>query len=542
MATNNESRNETSEMPGRRPSFSRSIGQSLSAAFGKKDGYYFEIEFLSDTPTYHIGEKKQILVGYAEIGRSSNSTVRYKGEGIEKLVSGTHVSITRAGGQWTLEHLSKTNRTIINGGERTIRPEDSFKKYVLQDGDTVQLAKGGPVFRFTVPKENSIQSIRSKSRGTTFIRNLVSQALAPYKTKIRVLVGIIIAMGALFGAYAVWNYHHNEKVKKEYEEQLKRLRIENADEVAGLNQRIEEQAARIANQERRRVDTVRVPVRQPGLDEMLRQQNIAADVFFITAKVVAIVNGNEIPVPYYYDDGSGRKQRGQYGWTATGFLLNDGTFVTARHCIEGWWYSIPYNDTTQIAQSARASVSGANIKLKTYIDAYSSKSNRHLSFTSDQFHMDRSKDRVATVATTEDGSEIKWRFVFPALEGWDQSMFATDWAYVRTQYTGTLQADASLSNNLSSQQQLLVMGFPAGLGVESATRIEPISYQMQVTQSGIAGNGCIMHSRGTDHGNSGGPIFAVKDNKLVVVGIVSRGDHRSSMYNWAIPISRIGNR
>ena len=57
MATNRESRNETSDMPGRRPSFSRSIGQSLSAAFGKKDGYYFEIEFLTDTPTYHVGEK-----------------------------------------------------------------------------------------------------------------------------------------------------------------------------------------------------------------------------------------------------------------------------------------------------------------------------------------------------------------------------------------------------------------------------------------------------------------------------------------------------
>lgn len=541
MATNRESRNETSDMPGRRPSFSRSIGQSLSAAFGKKDGYYFEIEFLTDTSTYHVGEKKQILVSYAEIGRGSNSTVRYKGEGIERLVSGTHVSIARVGGQWTLEHLSKTNRTIINGGERTIRPEDSFKKYVLQDGDTVQLAKGGPVFRFTVPTENSIQSIRSKSRGTTFIKNIVSQALTPYKTKIRVLVGVIIALVALWGAYAVWDYHHDEKVKKEYEEQLDRLRIENADEVAGLNQRIEEQTARIANQERRRVDTVRVPVPQPGLDEMMRQQNIAADIFFITAKVVAVVDGNEVAVPYYYVDGSGQQVAGQYGWTATGFLLNDGRFVTARHCVEGWWYSA-YNDTSSFAQAARASASGANIKLKAYINAYSSKSGRRLSFTSDQFHIERSKDRVETVATTEDGSAIKWRFVFPALDGWDETMFATDWAYVQTQYTGTLQADASLSNSLSSQQQLLVMGFPAGLGVESASRIEPISYQMQVTQPGIAGNGCIMHSRGTDHGNSGGPIFAVKDNKLVVIGIVSRGDSRSALYNWAVPISRIGNR
>ncbi len=542
MATNIESRNDTSNMPGRRPSFSRSIGQSLSAAFGKKDGYYFEIEFLTDTASYHIGEKKQILVGYAEIGRSSNSTIRYKGEGIEKMVSGTHISITRADGKWTLEHLSKTNRTIINGGERTIRPEDSFKKYVLQDGDTVQLAKGGPVFRFTVPTENSLQSIRSKSRGTTFVRNIVSQALAPYKTKIRILIGVIVALVALWGAYVIWDYYRDEKIKKQYYEELDKLRIENAEEVAGLNQRIEEQSVRIANRERRRIDTIQVPVPQPGIDEMMRQQNIANDVFFISAQVVAIVDGNEIPIQRYLDDGNGHKRAVPYGWSATGFLLNDGRFVTARHCVEGWWYNEPYNDTTQMAQIARASVSGSNIKLKTYINAYSSKSNRHLTFTSDQFHIDRSKDRVETIATTENGSAVKWRFTFPAIEDWDQTMFATDWAYVQTQYTGTLQADATLSNNLNSQQQLLVMGFPVGLGVESATRIEPISYQMQVTQPGIAGNGCIMHSRGTDHGNSGGPIFAVKDNKLVVIGIVSRGDHRSSMYNWAVPISRIGNR
>lgn len=558
MATHGETRNQTSSMPGRKPSFSRSIGQSLSAAFGKKDGYYFEIEFLSDTASHHLGEKKQMLVDYVEIGRSSNCAVKFKGEGVEAKVSGKHASITRNGGEWTLEHLSKTNSTIINGGSRVIRPEDSFKKYVLQDGDTIQLAKGGPVVRFVVPKENSMQSLRGKSRGTTFIRNIVSQAIAPYKRTINTLIGIIVALAVLWAAYAVYEHIHHQKVVGDLQEKLDKNNMERAEEVSGLRQAIEEQEVRQSEErealqkqikeqaaqlsaQRRQLDRVSVSTREPGIDEMMANQNLAADVFFIVAKTVVVFNGEEVEIPYYYRDESGRVRKGQYGWTATGFLLNDGRFVTARHCVEGWWYAA-YNDTNSFAQYARLSATRNDVKIKTYMTAHSSKSGRSLSFTSDQFHIDRSKDHIETIATAEDGTAIKWRFVFPAMEGWDPTMFATDWAWVQTQHTGTLEADASLSISLASQQKLLVMGFPKGLGVESASRIEPISYQMNVTQPGISSNGCIMHSTGTDRGNSGGPIFAVKNGKLVVVGIVSRGDERSSLYNWAVPISRIGNR
>lgn len=541
MATHGETRNQTSSMPGRKPSFSRSISQSLSAAFGKKDGYYFEIEFLSDTASHHVGEKKQILVDYVEIGRSSNCAVRYRDEGIEGKVSGKHISISRNGGEWTLEHLSKTNSTIVNGGSRIIRPDDAFKKYVLQNGDTIQLAKGGPIIRFVVPKENSMQSLRSKSRGTTFMRNIVSQATAPLKKTIKTLIGIIVALAVLWVAYAVYEHIHHQRVIEALQEELDRNNMDRAEEVAGLQQKIEEQENRISAQERRRLESVTPSTREPGIDEMMNNQNLAADVFFIVAKTVVVLNGEETEIPYYYRDESGAVHTSQYGWTATGFLLNDGRFVTARHCVEGWWYT-SYNDTNFYAQCARLTEMRSDLKMKTYITAYSSKSGRRLSLTSDQFHIDRSKDHVETVATAEDGTAIKWRFVFPAMEGWDPTMFATDWAWAQTQYTGRLEADATLSTNLSSQQQLLVMGFPMGLGVESASRIEPISYQMNVTQPGISSNGCIMHSTGTDHGNSGGPIFAVKNGKLVVVGIVSRGDSRSSLYNWAVPISRIGNR
>ena len=537
MATNRETNNQTSAMPGRRPSFSQSIGQSIGRAFGKQDGYFFELEFITNTPSHRQGEHKQILVDYVELGRSTNCAVQFKGEGIEAKVSGHHASITRNGGEWILEHLSKTNSTIINSGARIIRPDDPFKKYILQDGDTIQLAKGGPVVRFVVPRENTLQSARSKSRGTTFIRNIVSQAIAPYKKTIRTLTCVIVGMAIVFAGWAVWDNISDRKVREQLMAELENTRMENAQEVQGLQQRIEEQAARMERQ-RREAAASPAPAAQPGIDAMMKNQNLAKDVFFIVGKAVAIIDGNEIDIPMYVRNNSGVTRAVPFTWTATGFLLNDGRFVTARHCVEAWLYTA-FNDTTTLANIVRSAETMGNIKLKAYINAFSSKSGRRLSFTSDQFSIDRSKDRVETIANSEDGTAIKWRFPMPVVEDWDQTMFATDWAVARTSESGNLEADAELSNHLDAQQQLLVMGFPMGLGVESADNIEPISYQMNVTQPGLAGNGCIMHSSGTDHGNSGGPIFAVKNGKLVVVGIVSRGDHHSSHYNWAVPISRV---
>ena len=541
MSTNIETNNATSKMPGRRPSLSQSIGQSLSVAFGRKDSYYYEVEFITETPSHHSGEKMQVLTNYATIGRGTNNVIRYKGEGIEGLVSGVHASITRNGGEWTLEHLSQTNRTVINGGQRTIRPDDPFKKYVLQDGDTIQFAKGGPVVRFVVPAENSLQSVRSKTRGTTFVRNIVSQAIAPYKKTIRTLTLSLVAVVLLWGGYAVYENLHHKAVIGELTAELESTRLENAQQVAGMQERIEEQAARIAAQERRRNEETRAPVHESGIDEMMASQGLANDVFFIVAQAVAIVDGQEVTIPNYVRNSAGQIKAIPYLWTATGFLLDDGRLVTARHCVEGWWFGNPF-DTTTIAQIARLSVTRGNVELKAKINAYCSKSGRHLTFTSDDFHIDRSKDRVETIATAEDGTELKWRFVFPVVDGWDETMFATDWAWAQTRESGHLAMDGALSNSLPGERQLLVMGFPVGLGAEDANNIEPISYQMHVSRPGLAPNGCIMHSRGTDYGNSGGPIFAVKDGKLVVIGIVSRGDSRSEQYNWAVPISRIGNR
>lgn len=518
MATNIESRNDTSNMPGRRPSFSRSIGQSLSAAFGKKDGYYFEIEFLTDTASYHIGEKKQILVGYAEIGRSSNSTVRYKGEGIEKLVSGTHISITRTDGKWTLEHLSKTNRTIINGGERTIRPEDSFKRYVLQDGDTVQLAKGGPMFRFTVPAENSIQSFRSKSRGTTFIRNIVSQALAPHKTKIKWLSTILGVLTVLFTAYFVLS---TKKINEQ-----SRL-------ISRLQQQFEENATisdSIYTVQRDTViinNTTTVIQEDRSMLTLAQQQNLKSDVYKLFFDSVVFTGPDmHINIPV--------------GGTGSGFLLSDGRFVTARHCVELWICTpqmiLGNNEETMQARLPLLCYASMYdfCKLKSYFRAVSS-SGQVFHFSSDQFKCDHSADikipipdETGAPLVAEDGTPVF--FYAPS-----DTKLGLDWAYTTNTNgkIGNIEADSDLSTSLQTGRKLLVIGYPLGYTGDSN---EPISNDQPYILDPPYSHGCFVYSSGADHGNSGGPIFANRNGKLVAVGLVSQG---GTSHNLAIPMKNV---
>lgn len=53
---------------------------------------------------------------------------------------------------------------------------------------------------------------------------------------------------------------------------------------------------------------------------------------------------------------------------------------------------------------------------------------------------------------------------------------------------------------------------------------------------GLYDSRCIMVNQGIDHGNSGGPAFYIQGGAAYVVGIVSRGDSNSQLYNHLVPM------
>ncbi len=506
---------------------------------------YYVLEHKVSTKYHKAGEDQKIIVDQIELGRDPKCQVRF--DESFNTVSRRHAAIVKDGDNWKLVQLSKTNSTYLNGHKVE-------KEWYLQNGDEIQLSTNGPRMGFIIPEGDKglVKSIGLSQRLSLFRK----QALRPYKQGLAALACVLVlcvGVGTFFilqqqdtiEQYRAENVRINEEFKQkladqqqaaeearaaqeeenqrqqqQHQQEINRLRGEYSRAIAAAEQRI-------AEENRRNQNNV------TGFAALLEEQGVAKDVYYFRAnKVIYEVNGQE----HQINSGSH-----PYGWSGTGFLLNDGKFVTARHCVEGWLYE-DFEEESEIAQAVTAASSFSGIKIKAYFTAVSSKSGNTFNFTSDDFTINHSLDKKVQIGVDEDGDPAYWVFPYPVLSSMPETMWSTDWAYTTNTggKRGEIEADGSLSRSLMPLQDLIVLGFPRGIGANDGNNgIEPIPYTMTTSRQGLAANGCILHSRGTDHGNSGGPIFALKDNKLVVVGIVSRGDHRTEEYNWAVPICNI---
>ena len=522
-------------------SLAGSVGAGMKSVFGAEGRRYYILEHKVSTKYHKVGESQKIIVDQIELGRDPKCQVRF--DESFGTVSRRHAAIIKDGDNWKLIQLSQTNSTYLNG--RKVE-----KEWYLQSGDEIQLSTNGPKLGFIVPQGNKglVSSIGMTARLNLFRQ----QALRPYKQALTALACILVFC-VLGGGYVIWeqqsqielNRIENERIKDDLREKMAEAeRQRRNDSINNVNEsrRQQEEFARQINQERRRTDAVIAEANRRaavmgsssvGISAMLEQQNIFKDIFFlVTEKVVYVENGIEHVIM------NGNQK---YGWGGTGFLLNDGRFVTARHCIEGWLYQDPAgNNMSEVA--ARVAATNSEIKMKAYFMAISTRSHTQFQFCSTDFKINHSMDKTMQVGVDDNGNPVNWCFPYPANADWPQTMWTTDWAYTtKTQgKKGNIEADVQLCKNLLPMQKLVVLGFPQGLGVgDGDEMVDPISNELTTSRSGLANNGCILHSRGTDHGNSGGPIFAIKDDKLVVVGIVSRGDMRTSEHNWAVPICNI---
>jgi S1-C subfamily serine protease len=164
-------------------------------------------------------------------------------------------------------------------------------------------------------------------------------------------------------------------------------------------------------------------------------------------------------------------------------------------------------------------------------------------FKSSTFTINRQHDVTKQIDVDEDNQPVKIRFAAPVpYEGqWygSNAMYAQDWAYAKVNQSSSLLVDYEASTSLRTGEDIHILGFPQGHGVgDGRLLIEPIYNKMSVSRDGLDSEGCILTSQGADHGNSGGPVFALRGNKLVVIGIVSRLD-RSDQYNHIVPIRQI---
>lgn len=466
-------------------SLSGSVGAGLSSVFGSGGRTYYILEHKVSSRYHKAGEAQEIIIDQIELGRDSKCQVQF--DESFSTVSRRHAAIVRDGDNWKLIQLSQTNTTFLNG--RPIQNE-----WYLQNGDEIQLSVNGPKLGFIIPSGNKATTGSiGLSRRLSLFRQ---QALKPYKTAMTVMAACIFLL--IGGGVFMGIYYHNklsdmDKVMTRYQENIAEIEAQNAE----LTRRIavRDSLNKVMEERYRRQKATAAP------DIAALVNKVKSDVFFIETTEYA-TDGNTMT-----DAISGS--------TGTGFLLEDGTFVTARHCVQTW--RIPSSTEHAVLYGFAAS---QGWRITTRIIAYGP-NGKEFEFSDTNFTMNTAHDKTTTV----------WDDKGHSYSVYLMGASSTDWAYAKTDIhnkplrKGKIKCDPNLSAQLHAGTEVHVLGYPMGLGYKDGTAnkgAEAIYNSMKVARDGLSKDGMIMMSQGVAHGNSGGPLFVVKDGNFYAIGIVSR--------------------
>ena len=473
--------------------FSNTISAGLKS-FGGKGKTFYVLEFKTNTQLHRAGTSKQMIVDYVEIGRSSKCQIRF-GEDC-RLVSGAHCAIVREGDTYFLKHLSKTNPTLING-------KPIADKWYLYSGDEIQLAYGGPILGFMVPVNNYTSSIPLTRRLSLFR----DQALRPFKMAIASLSVILLLCIAGFIVYVSIQSKTVKNIRADlFKVTLEGTRLSNKNDSLNkefiiVNEKVEKGKkaidilkGKILNLYNTSKNTTSPKIGGPPPPPPPSSLN---SLFGSVYKVYATDVEIEI-------DGKTKRRDGD--WTGTGFLLNDGRFVTARHVVEPWKFLSKDDGEVEVIENLVSSNGG---KVICHFKAVSSNGDE-LFFSSDNCIVNTSGDKQIIQEVDNEKYAVT------------KGTLLTDWAVIKTKKYGLLSVDGTLSASLQMGTELFTLGFPFGLG-GGTSGIEPMYANFTVSSSGVNNGFINISSKSFDPGNSGGPVFIKAQDGYKVIGIISAG-------------------
>ncbi len=486
---------------------SGSVGAGIGSIFNAAGKSYYILEHKVSSKYHRAGEAQKIIVDQVELGRDPKCQVQF--DESFSTVSRRHAAIVRDGDKWKLVQLSKTNQTFLNG-------HAIANEWYLQNGDEIQLAVNGPKLGFIIP-----QGAKAKTGSIALSERLSlfrQQALKPYKTAM-VAMGVIILL--LIGGgtgLGIWLGKENTRLKEANsltQEQIDaaQLQLTEATEKQAQLEKQLDKTQKDLKKAMADIKTQTTVTKAPTVSKKISTGDAALDacapfVYFIYIRKIELSYGGQSKTI----EGIG---------TGTGFLLNDGRFVTARHVVEPWMFPSGEDDVQNLAINAIAHSGGT---VKCYIDAYSPTGDK-MTLISTNATIDRSSDKKYAY---DDGTSI----AIPQESD-------KDWASFRTNKSGGLAFNNTLSQQLPVRAELQVLGYPMRIGANSPKDISPIFAQAVVAKAGLE-QGLILTTGSTyEHGNSGGPVFATleESNELRVVGLVSAGAGRST--GMIVPIAAV---
>lgn len=491
-----------------------SIGSGMKSVLGSGRRYYI-LEHKVSSKYHKAGENQQIIVDQIELGRASTCQVRF--DESFGTVSRHHAAIVKDGDNWKLIPLSTTNSTFLNG-------KRVQKEWYLQNGDEIQLSVNGPKLGFITlaGKKGTVGSLGLTRRLSLFRK----QALRPYKYAIACLATFLVMGGATAGFII-----HKQQLD------IKNLLIRTETQ----SQLIAQAKDKWAKDSTTMANDIATAKKNKGKTVYVNQggggggysgssagsagdKTLVADLDNVKPSVYALIT------TVYFSTPKGTQELSTA--LGTGFVMSDGRLVTARHCIEPWLF-----DKDMMVFFAFHNTDPSTYKIYAKILAVNCK-NQRMELTDADFHIDRSLDVEIDVPVELDGEKVNLRGVNPF---GSEAALGNDWAYTRkVSHKGNIVNGASLSSSLKGGTKAHLLGFPQGIGIADGNKIvEPIYNELTISRNGLNSSRCIMVNQGVDHGNSGGPVFVMNGKNLVVIGIVSRGDGRSSMYNHIIPLCNL---
>lgn len=487
-------------------SLSGSVGSGLSSVFGGGGRTYYILEHKVSSRYHKAGEAQEIIVDQIELGRDSKCQVQF--DESFKTVSRRHAAIVRDGDNWKLIHLSTTNKTFLNG-------HDVKSEWYLQNGDEIQLSINGPKLGFIIPSGNKAKTGSiGLSRRLSLFRQ---QALKPYKTAMAVMATVIVLLLGGGITYGVIDYQNDleqkelsdakiQEIKDEYgreklrtdslNKELNKLRVQFKD----LKKKAEEQAKKQENNS------------QP----IVHEGNISNEVLAACQPYVYFVKIRKLRIEY-----NGDVKVFENVGTGSGFLLEDGRFVTARHVAQPWMYFQSGGETNDILLFANlCAYNGGSVVCE--IDAYSPDGSK-LSFSSRNAYV----SHVGEVRGDADGLTFVHGEIGPH-----------DFAYFKTSKTKGLAYNNKLSTELPMRTKLTILGYPFGHGGKNLNDVSPVYSEAVVAKNGLEEGYILTTATTFESGNSGGPVFVSTNNKkFYVVGIVSASEGRST--GVIVPISAV---
>lgn len=500
-----------------RQSLSGSVGAGMKSVFGGGGRRFYTLVHKVSGKYHQAGESQRIIVDEIVLGRDPSCQVRF--DESFSTVSRRHAAIVKDGDNWKLVQLSQTNSTYLNGHKVQ-------KEWYLQNGDEIQLSTNGPKLGFIIPegKKGMVSSINLTARLNLFRQ----QALRPYKTALWSISAVFVVALCVGGYFLSSTVRENreldslvqqtieeyEQYRRDVQESMKELTEENdrlLSEISSKTDDISKLKEKVESLE----NSATWSVNASGINNDAVNDCIPY-VFYIQTV------GYEIILP---DGSEGSLIAGEDGipcYSGTGFLLDDGRFVTARHVVEPWafWSDASGQDEFSMTLNLIANNGG---KVVAEYFAVSS-SGAKIQFTSEQFNYNKSGDEYYN---DEDGNLLTLAFAGN-----------TDYAYMKNAASSGLQFDPKKSTSLERGEQIVVLGFPMGLGANAMDDINPMYASCVVAAPGLNDGMIISTDTNYEHGNSGGPVFCVNaDNTLSVIGIVSAGAGNNT--GFIVPISAI---